>query len=52
MSSNSGPIQMTADANDIQAKSIYHGAKKKKKSSFSVITQTWSFKSAWQLSFC
>lgn len=28
MNSNSGQIQMTADADDIQAKSIYHGAKK------------------------
>lgn len=28
MISNSGHIQMTTDANDIQAKSIYHGAKK------------------------
>lgn len=45
MISNSAHIQMTADANDIQAKSIYHGA-------FSVLAQIWSFKSAWQLSFC
>lgn len=30
MISNSGLIQMTANANDVQAKSIYHGAKKKK----------------------
>lgn len=31
MISNSGLIQMTANANDVQAKSIYHGAKKKRK---------------------
>lgn len=30
MSSKSGQIQMTVDANNIQAKSIYHGAKKNK----------------------
>lgn len=30
LSSKSGQIQMTVDANNIQAKSIYHGAKKNK----------------------